>query len=137
MSSRDLYNNMKALLAISPQEIGSNGAVNGAIIDTAGFESLLFSIAAGTLTDGAYTPSMTEGDESDLSDGTTVAAGDMLGTVAGATFAAADDDDVVKKVGYRGNKQYVRLTLTAASVTNGGFFSATAHLGHPRNAPVA
>ncbi|WP_193183258.1 hypothetical protein [Nisaea sediminum] len=136
MSSRDLYNNVKALGAISPQEIGSNGAVNGAIIDTAGFESLLFSIASGAVTDGAFTPSMTEGDESDLSDGTAVAAGDMLGTVAGATFADTDDN-AVKKVGYRGNKRYVRLTLTAAGVTNGGFFAATAHLGHPRNAPVA
>lgn len=136
MSSRDLYNNVKALPALVPQEVGSNGAVVGGIIDTAGFESLLFSITSGTLTDGGYTPSLTEGDEDDLSDGTAVAAADMLGTIEAATFAATDDD-TAKKVGYRGNKRYVRLTLTAAGVTNGGFFAATAHLGHPRNAPVA
>ncbi|BAI71476.1 hypothetical protein AZL_020380 [Azospirillum sp. B510] len=133
---RDLHNNLAPLVALNIGAIASNTTTNGAIIDTRGFNSLEFVIQSGTLTDGTYTPALIEGNASDLSDGSPVAADDLLGTVAAATFAATDDNKV-KKLGYRGNKRFVRLSLVSAGASTGGTIGATAILGHPRNAPVA
>ncbi len=133
---RDLHHNIAVSTAMNTAAITSNTATNGVIIDTKGYDSLEFVIKSGTLTDGTYTPSLTEGDASDLSDGSAVAAGDLLGTVAGATFAAADDNKA-KKLGYRGNKRYVRLVITTTGVTSGGTIGAVAVQGHPASVPVA
>lgn len=133
---RDLHHNLNLTTALNTAAIGSNTTTNGAIIDTKGFSSLEFAIKSGTLTDGTYTPALTEGDASDLSDGTAVAAGDLLGTIAGATFAATDDNKV-KKIGYTGGKRYVRLSLVTTGVTTGGTIGAIAIQGHPSFAPVA
>lgn len=136
MASRDLHNNIKATPALNPQAIASSTTVNGAIIDLAGYESAEFLIQSATLTDGTYTPSITEGDASNLSDGAAVAAGDLIGTVADATFAATADNSV-KKLGYKGGKRYIRLNITSTGVTSGGTLAAVAVLGHPKSAPVA
>ena len=132
MASRDLHSNINAVLALKHTAISANGATNGEIIDTLGFGSVEFVIQSGTLTDGTYTPSLTVGDAANLSDG--IAATKLLGTIAGATFAATDDD-TVKRIGYSGHRRYVRLTITAASVTSGGAMMATAVLGHPMTGP--
>lgn len=132
MASRDLHSNINAVLALKHTAISANGATNGEIIDTLGFGSVEFIIQSGALTDGTYTPSITVGDASDLSDG--ASATKFLGTVAGATFASTDDDKV-KRIGYSGHRRYVRLTITAASVTTGGAMMATAVLGHALSGP--
>lgn len=136
MASRDLHNNVEPKVALNIAAISTNAATNGAIIDTSGFESVEFIVQSATITDGTYTPSLTEGDASDLTGGNAVATADLIGTVAGATFAATDDN-VVKRIGYKGNKRYVRLTLTSAGVTTGGTLGAIAVLGHPHSAPTA
>ena len=131
---RDLHHSIGTSTALAPQTI-TTSAVNGVIIDVSGFDSLSFVVTSGTVTDGtSYTASLTEGDASDLSGGTTVAAGDILGTLP---VFAATDDNVTKRCGYVGNKRYVRLTLTPAGATSGGVFSAVAVKGHPASAPVA
>ncbi len=133
---RDLHHNLGFLVALNTAAITSNTTTNGVIIDTKGFDSLEFVILTGTLTDGTYTPALIEGDDPALADGAAVAAGDLLGTVAGATIAATDDNKV-KKLGYRGNKRFVRLTLVSTGATTGGTIGAVAVQGHPRSAPVA
>jgi hypothetical protein len=131
---RDLHHSIGASTALAPQTI-TTAAVDGAIIDVSGFDSLSFVVTSGTVTDGtSYTASLTEGDAANLSDGTTVAAGDILGTLP--VFAAADDN-TTKRCGYVGNCRYVRLTLTPVGATSGGVFSAVAVQGHPASAPVA
>lgn len=132
---RDLHNSIKASPALNPAAISSNTATNGAIIDLAGYESLEFVIVSGTLTDGTYTPSIIVGDASDLSDGAAATGSDLLGTIAGATFAATDDNKA-KKIGYVGNKRYARLTITTTGVTTGGTVGAVAIQGSPRSAPA-
>lgn len=136
MTTRDLNSNIKASPALNAQSIATNTTVNGAIIDTRGFEGLAFLIQSATITDGTFTPSLTEGDQANLSDGAAVQAADMIGTVAAATFIATDDN-VTKKLGYKGSKRYVRLNLTSTGVTTGGAMSGTAVLGFPRHAPAA
>ncbi|HEX6956254.1 MAG TPA: hypothetical protein VF156_15375 [Agromyces sp.] len=131
----DLHNNIKVSRAISPAAaITGNGNTDSQIIDTKGFESLEFVILAGALTDGTLTPQLIEGDDSGLSDGATVAAGDLLGS---ATAIASTDDNAVRKIGYRGNKRYVRLRLVQTGATSGGFAGAVAVQANAGTYPVS
>jgi hypothetical protein len=135
MASRDLHNNLKLNPSHNPQAaITGNATTNGAIIDTQGFESVEFSIQSGVITDGTFTPNVQEGDAANLSDAATVAAGDLLGTLAAATFVATTDNNKTKKIGYKGIKRYVRLQLIGSGQTTGGFIASTAVQGHGRNA---
>lgn len=133
----DLYNNIKVSNALNIQTITSNTTVNGAIIDTKGFGSLTFVFQTGTIADGDYTLLIHEGNNSGLSDAAAVADDDLLGTEAAASFTADTDDNKVSKIGYRGNKRYVRLSVVSTNVTTGGTVGATAVQGHPQFAPVA
>ena len=135
MAQTDLHNNVKAIRAISPAAITSDTTTAGQIIDMQGFDSLEFIIASGTLTDGTYTPLVEHGDASNLSDAAAVADDYLLGTEEGAAFAATDDNEV-HKIGYVGDKRYVRLSLVSASTSSGGTLSAVAVLGHPSNGPI-
>lgn len=135
MASKDLFHNVRVKNAIDPTAIrNANAAVVSAIIDTQGYESLLFAIESGVITDGTLTPSLLESDDSGMAGSNAVAAADTLGTVAGATFAITDDS-VTKTIGYKGGKRYVTLTVTQAAATTGGFYSAVAIQGHARNNP--
>ncbi len=107
-----------------------------AIIDLQGYNSAEFLLQSATLTDGAFAPSITEGNQANLSDGTAVSAADLIGTIAAATFAATDDN-VVKRLGYGGSKRYIRLSITATGVTTGGTMGAVALRGDPLHAPAA
>lgn len=135
---KDLHNNIKRVVAVSPKTSVGNEALVGGIIDLAGYQSCEFVIATGVKTDGTITPSLEEGDDSGLADTGAVAAADLLGTIADATFAdAAAGSESVKTFGYRGSKRYVRLTLTIASNAGSCPVGAVADLGHPNHAPVA
>jgi len=135
---KDLHNNIDVRRAISPKRETTNAASASQIIDRKGYESLEFVIVAGTLATAAatFTPSLEHGDESNLSDTASPAATELLGTLAEATFDGADDDTVYK-IGYRGTKRYVRLTITSASNTGNADFAAVAILSNPQKAPVA
>jgi hypothetical protein len=115
---RDLISKIDVRAAITPVVITDNTASVSAIIDRRGFDSLAFLITLGTLSDAdaTLTALMEEGDDSGLSDAAAVADGDLNGTeaLASATFA---DDGECRKIGYVGNKRYVRLTLTPAANT--------------------
>ncbi|URN85866.1 hypothetical protein [Acetobacterium wieringae] len=134
---KDLYNNIKVMNALDTKAIASNTTTAGEIIDLKGFDSLAFIFQTGTITDGDYTLLIQEGDESDLSDAGAVADDDLLGTEAAASFTADTDDNAVSKIGYRGNKRYVRISVISTNVTTGGTVGAIAVLGHPSIAPVA
>lgn len=134
-ATKDLHNSVKVSRALSPAAITTgNATLNSEIIDTSGFASLEFLIAAGAITDGTFTPSIIEGDAADLSDGAAAAAGDLLGSAA---VIAATDDNAVRKIGYRGNKRYARLRLVQAGATTGGFVAAVAVQGHPGTHPTS
>lgn len=134
---KDLYNNIKVMNALDTKAIASNTTTAGEIIDLKGFDSLAFAFQTGTITDGDYTLLIEEGNESNLSDAAAVADDDLLGTEAAASFTADTDDNAVSKIGYRGNKRYVRISVISTNVTTGGTVGAIAVLGHPSIAPVA
>jgi hypothetical protein len=133
---RDFHNNIKAESALNTTAISSSTTTAGNIIDMQGFGAVEFIIQSGTLTDGTYTPTLQEGAVSNLSDATTVAAADITGTIALATFALTDDN-TVKKLGYIGNKRYVRLSIVSTVVTTGGTVSSVSVKSRAADKPVA
>ena len=133
----DLHNNIKTSPAINPGAILTDGTSTGATIDTKGYGSLEFSVQAGALTDGTFTCSLWESDDSGMSGETEVAATDLLGSAPSFAGATAADDNATKRVGYRGNKRYVRMKCVRAGTSTGGYLCAQAIQGHPQQAPVA
>jgi hypothetical protein len=79
---------------------------------------------------------MTEGNDPALADGSAVAAADCLGTLTTTGFGFADDNKAFK-VGYRGIKRYLKLTITPVGNAGNAPLSAVAILSHARHAPVA
>jgi hypothetical protein len=133
---RDLHNHLKFVRAISPVSVADNTAQVSQVIDRLGFESLEFVIATGTLGDAGaeFAVLVEEGDASDLSDAAAVADADLLGTEAQAGFIQSDDDEI-RKIGYKGNKRYVRLTITPANNATAALLAAVAVLGNARRSP--
>jgi hypothetical protein len=137
---RDLMNNVDVRQAIAPVAARTdNTAIVSSIIDVRGFDAMMFAISIGTNTDAdvTFTVLVEEGDASNLSDAAAVADADLNGTEALAGFQF-DDDTEARKIGYRGSKRYVRLTITPANNGAGNIFvAALAILGFPSLAPTA
>lgn len=137
---RDQMNHMHPLSAIPPVAARTdNTAVVSSIIDTLGYDACTFVIHTGTNTDAnaTFAVTMDEGNASDLSGSNAVAAADLVGTYALAGFTFSDDAET-RKIGYVGNKRYVRLTVTPSGNDSGNIFlSAVAILGLPAQGPTA
>ena len=140
MASKDLHNNIYPKRGLSPVAAGTdNTAYVSQIVDTQGFESVewLTLIGANTDADATFTTLVEDGDVSNLSDAAAVADAQLLGTEALAGFQF-DDDNEVRKIGYVGNKRYVRVTITPANNAAGNIFLAGVWiLGNARSKPSA
>jgi hypothetical protein len=138
---RDLHNNIHTVPLIAPVAalVNVNTPIVSAIIDTLGYGSLEFVLVTGISTDADVTFAVTvdEGDVANLTGSNVVAAVDLLGTLAQAGFNFADDIET-RKIGYCGNKRYVRLTVTPSANDAGSIFLAgVAVLGNPASSPTA
>jgi hypothetical protein len=135
---RDLHNNIGVKRVISPVSVADTTALVGQIIDRQGFESLEYVIATGSIADAdaTFTVLLEEGDSATLTDAAAVADADLLGTEALAAFQF-DDDDECRKLGYKGNKRYTRLTITPVANASAALISAVAILGNPVSTPTA
>lgn len=135
MATIDSYNNVFEVLHInSGTHTGTVTPSNG--VDTQGFESILFVIVSGTVTDGTWTPKLQASDSisSDFVDVTEVGTPHwLLGTPVPFTNA---DNNKVWRLGYVGNKRYVRCVVTE-TVAGTAEFGVIAELGHPHSAPTA
>ncbi len=136
---RDLYNNIEVRRVLSPVAAGTdNTAYVGQIIDMRGFKSVVFAILVGVNTDAdaTFTVLIEESDDSGLSGSNTVADVNLDPTEAIASFDFADDDSV-RKIGYTGEKRYVRMTITPANNDSGNIFiAATAIMGDSDRRPT-
>lgn len=139
MASKDIHNSLHFVPLIVPVAARTdNTAIVSAIIDTKGYESAEFVIVTGANTDvnATFAVLVEDGDDSGLSDNAAVADAQLLGTEAGAAFTFADDGEC-RKIGYLGNKRYVRVTVTPSGNDSGNIFiSGVAVLGNARNAPT-
>lgn len=139
MATKDIHNNLHFVPLITPVAARTdNTAIVSAIIDTKNYESVEFAIVTGANTDvnATFAVLVEDGDNSGLSDNVAVADAQLLGTEAGAAFTFADDGEC-RKIGYLGNKRYVRVTVTPSGNDSGNIFIAgVAVLGNSRNAPT-
>jgi hypothetical protein len=135
----DLFNIINPKVGYAPAAaIADNTAAATGWIDLQGYHSCTFVIINGVAADAdaTFATTIQDADASDQSDAAAVAAGNLLGTTALASFTFADDTKCFK-LGYVGNKRYVKLTITP-SANAGNFFPAiVALLGDPDIAPTS
>lgn len=139
---KDLHNIAKTMTVINPLAIGANATKTGKIIDRAGYGGIEFIAAYGgvTTTGSIETLVMFEGDVTGTM--TSVADADMLGTEALASLLATTPRtsgvsmNVTKRLGYKGDKRYVRTDIVQTGVTSVGAVSVVALLHAPVFAPT-
>lgn len=140
MAKFDLHNHIHTVPLIAPIAARTdNTAVVSSIIDTRGYGSVELVLITGANTDAnaTFTVLVEDGDAANLSDNAAVADAELLGTEALAAFDFADDGET-RKIGYIGNRRYVRLTVTPSGNDSGNIFIAgVAVLGHPVLGPTA
>lgn len=135
----DLVSQIDVKRAISPvASAADNTPIVSQIIDRAGYFGAAFLILTGALpdADATFTVLVEHGEVANLSDAAAVPDADLIGTEALASFIFSDDDKV-RKIGYRGNKRYLRLTITPAANASASLVAAVAILHHPRSRPTA
>ena len=139
MENNDLFNNINLKRGISPYDHATgDAAVSSEIIDMQGNSSLTFAIATGSLADAdaTFTVLVEDADEAAFNvTNAAVADADLLGTEALASFIFSDDNKVFK-IGYKGMKRYVRLTITPANNTGAALLAVIA-IVTPRILPAA
>ena len=140
---KDLHDSMTAKTVVASVAVGTTGTgQTGKVIDTSGYGGVEFIVNYGAVTATAaiFTAVMKEGDVTGTL--TSVASSDILGTLAAAGLAAAAtrtsgvSKNVSKRVGYRGNKRYVNLSISSTA-TAGTPISVTALLHSPNIAPTS
>lgn len=132
----DLANNIQVKRGLSPAVAVTNDtAFVSEILDCRDYSAVAFVALTGSLADAnaTFTTLIEEGAVSNLSDAAAVADGDLNGTEALASFTFAADNKVFK-LGYKGIKRYVRVTITPASNT-GDVYIAGVWVCTPKNAP--
>lgn len=125
---RDLFSNIGAVPALAPAVQAATA--NGLAVDTKGFNRVAFVVTTGTIAgSGDFGVKL---QESDLpGSGFADVATSQRQTNAPATLAA----DSAYRLGYLGDKRYVRLALTKAGGTSIAA-GAVAILGDPQHVPV-
>lgn len=138
---RDLHNNMRTKVTISPLAIGANATKTGLVVDRQGYGGVEFvaSYGAVTTTGTIVTLVIKEGDVTGTM--TSVADADLLGTEALASLlagarVAGTGKEVSKRVGYKGNKRYVSVDAVQTGVTSVGVVGVNVILTEPNNAPT-
>lgn len=139
----DLHNNIAVVRAISPVAIGTTGTgKTSGVLDTAGYSGVEFVASYGTITSttAVFTAILTESTATG-SGFTSVADSDLLGTEAAfvpavGTRVSGSNKNCVKKLGYVGNKRYLKIQVYSAA-------TATTPIGvdmllhSPRTAPTS
>jgi hypothetical protein len=141
----DLHNNCRAVRAVDPSTLTTIAGITGKIIDRQGWGGVEFIFAYGAtgastadipvvIKEGDVTGTLTSVANADLN-GTEVLAGIPDGTAR----TSGVSKNVVKRIGYKGNKRYVQAnigTVSAAMVTVANRVSVTALLHDPSIAPT-
>ena len=121
----DLKNNCVVEYSIKPAAIAATTV--GSAVDCNNCEGpMALIIPAGTVTDGEYTPSITE---SETSGGTYTAVTPHIGTFAAITTA---NDETTYVFGFKRTKRYVKVTLTETSAGSTGIVAAAILVGQKK-----
>jgi len=132
---RDLVSEIKVVPAIAAVTLTDNTATTAIEVDRLGFESVTFAVLLGTLADAdaTFAATLTESDTSG-SGYTSVAADNIVyGSETSWDYSA---DSVCKKIGYTGNKRYVKLVVTPSGNSGNAPIAGVAILGHALHNPA-
>lgn len=136
---RDLYNNIEVRRGLSPLvQNNDSSAFVSQIIDMRGWKSLVWLVSLGDVTDADVTTVflMEHDDDSALANAADVPDSQMDPTEIIAAFDFGDDDSV-RKIGYVGEKRYVRLTITPTGNNSGDIgIAVIALMGDPDERPT-
>ena len=130
MTKRDIESHLDLVTTLDPLRRTATGT--GASVDLQGYDSAMAVFHAGLWVDGTHTPKL-----QDSADGTTFAdagTADQLGTFAAVLGTATDQ--IIQKVGYIGDKQFVRGFVTVAGATTGADYGFTIVRGHAHRQPL-
>jgi hypothetical protein len=135
---RDLANNLTLKRALSPQAARTdNTAIVSEILDCRDLDAAMLAIMIGANTDTnvTFTVLLEESDASNMANQNAVADADMNGTelLAGFQF---DDDNECRKLGYTGNKRYIRATITPVGNDSGNIFLSALWVCKPLRVPA-
>jgi hypothetical protein len=132
----DLYSNCKVSRVISPHSPAATGTISGVVIDTSGFRTTTFVIAAGAQTTTGVTvvPIVTSGAATGAL--TSAAASELIGTEAGSSLSGAAGADGVTRIGYIGIDRYVTCDLAVAAAAT-GLYAVTCVQSDPIKGPQA
>lgn len=138
----ELVNNVKVARCIDPGQYLTGSNPTSVVVDRQFFEEVTLVLNTNTVTD-AQALNIQESDASG-SGYTDVVADDIVPqgtTTQAATLAAfeamaAGDDNVVKKIGYKGSKRYLKVASTGAGGT-GAMYGIVALLSGGRHKPHA
>ena len=148
--SKDMFENITMEEAM--HVVNYAATASGEIIDTQGYESLLFVIWVGPNTGNAFdathnvTFTVQKDDQVGFASGTSIAAGDYYGAKRASNAAwdrildAVADDEESFVIGVDLNdpaNRWYRLIATMAGTVTTIEVDAQAILGHPRHAPVS
>lgn len=135
---KDLVSSIDPKRSTAPVSVADTTAQVGQWIDVYGYDSLTFLIALGSLADAdaTFAVLIEDADASDKSDAAAVDDAFLIGTEALAAFIFSDDNKI-RKIGYKGLKKYVRMTITPSANASAALLCAIAVLGHPFTAPTA
>jgi hypothetical protein len=137
---RDLHNHIDMKVALAPlaAAIATNVAQVSAILDKRGFDSVELAILTGALVTGAatYTVLVEHGDNAGLTDAAAVPDDMLIGTEVLAGFIGTNVN-ACRKIGYIGDKRYVRATITPASNAGAAPMAAMWLMGRAQFEPTA
>lgn len=124
----NLNSDVKLQRVINATAVGTT-TLNGAVVDTAGFDTCRFIVAFGAITDG--TPDI-KAQQGALADGSDMA--DLAGSLV--TLADTDDNALAVLEITRPRERYLRVVVVRGGATGSVVDGAIAELGSPRTAPI-
>ena len=137
---RDLANDIALVQLLAPAD-QTNVDVVSAWLDTQDFQSAVLIANIGVITtpdaNSYLTPVLQESDLTTEASATDVDTVDMIG--AFTKIDAANEDNVIQKVGYIGNKRYVRVKFDFTDADGGisaSLLAVTGILSHAGSRPV-
>lgn len=131
MTVRDLVSNVDVVQSLAPA--ARNATATGNSVDLRGYDSAMIMVSFGTWTDGTHTPSVQH--SVDNVTFATVAASDLSGTLSAVSGGAGSNS--VQRVGYIGERRYVRVVMTVSGATTGVVDAASVVRGRSASAPLA